>query len=247
MKSPNPTLLALIAVAGFLAWTEFGEEALLGTRQEPVEPNWRAIASWPQTETGQVAAQPDPNRRFTTIVLDDSGSMTADFPEAKQAIVDALDAMEDSDRVAVVALNAGIVMPFTNVVDARTTLTTALGTLRSDGRTPLTKAVQNAQQLLEVEASRVRGFGTFRLIVTTDGEADNGTALDAAVESIAATTPIQLTTIGIDISGGHVLRRSDLGSFVDVANVAALKSALQAAVAENTDFTAITNFNGSGG
>lgn len=88
----------------------------------------------------------------------------------------------------------------------------------------------------------MRGFGTFRLIVTTDGEANDGEALDAAVEALAAGTPIQLTTIGIGIEGRHVLRRQDLGGFVDVANVGALQSALSAAVAENADFTAITDF-----
>ena len=84
-------------------------------------------------------------------------------------------------------------------------------------------------------------------LITTDGEADDGVALAAAIEDLAAATPIQLTTIGIDISKRHVLSRSDLGTFVDVENVAALEGALQAAVAENTDFTAITEFSASEG
>ena len=112
----------------------------------------------------------------------------------------------------------------------------------SNGSTPLTNAVTAARDLLETEAATVRGFGTFRLIVTTDGVADDGAALARAVADLAAVTPIQLTTIGIGISGGHVLQRSDLGAYVDVANVDALKGALEAAVAENTDFSAITDF-----
>ena len=43
-----------------------------------------------------------------------------------------------------------------------------------------------------------------------------------------------------------MLRRDDLGTFVDVANVAALRGALEAAVAENTDFAAITDFGEDG-
>ncbi|MEM6307037.1 MAG: vWA domain-containing protein, partial [Pseudomonadota bacterium] len=190
----------------------------------------------------RVQARPDPNRRITAIVLDDSGSMAADINAAKQAVVDTLDAMAPTDQVAVIALNAGVVLPFMAVQDARDPLIGALNGIWADGSTPLTGAMINAQSLLETEASQARGFGTFRMIVTTDGAADNPDALNAAVETLAATTPIQLTTIGIDISGGHVLRRSDLGHFVDVSNVAGLKDALQAAVAENTDFTAITNF-----
>lgn len=215
--------------------------------QNPVQPNWAAIAAWPTLEPTVVEAQPDPNRRVTAIVLDDSGSMGGDIIPAKAAVVGALDAMNGDDRVAVLALNAGTILPFTSVEDARSTLPPLLDRILSDGTTPLTRAVQEAQLLLEEEAAAVRGFGTFRMIVTTDGQADDGPALNDAIESIAAQTPIQVTTIGIDISGGHVLRRADLGTFVDVANVDALESALQAAVAENTDFNAITDFSDTGG
>ena len=87
----------------------------LGLRPDPVQPDWTAIAAWPTAETTKVEAQPDPNRRITAIVLDDSGSMSADMDAAKQAIIDTLDAMQGTDRVAVIALNAGVVLPFTSV------------------------------------------------------------------------------------------------------------------------------------
>jgi len=213
-----------IGVMGFFIAEDigFGPETFLPP--EPVAPNWAAIATWPSLEAPIVEAQPNPNRRVTAIVLDDSGSMGTDMAAAKQAVVDALGAMDDEDRVAVVALNAGTVLSFTTVSDARATLPSALHPIFSDGSTPLTGAIEQAKDLLEQEASAARSFGTFRMIVTTDGEADNGEALDATVRSLAAETPIQLTTIGIGIGGGHVLRRSDIGSFVDVADVSALDS-----------------------
>jgi hypothetical protein len=214
---------------------------------EPVVPNWAAINTWPRIEVEVVEAQPDPNRRITAIILDDSGSMGNDLIPAKQAVVDALDAMAPTDRVAVVALNHGPILNFTSVADARLTLRTALEPIVSDGSTPLTTTVLDTQELLEEEAAATRGFGTFRLIITTDGYADEENALEVAIEKLAGNTPIQLTTIGIDIEDDHVLRRQDLGSFVDVANVNALRSALQAAVAENNDFTAIIDFEETGG
>ncbi|MEM6276533.1 MAG: vWA domain-containing protein [Pseudomonadota bacterium] len=213
---------------------------------EPVVPNWSAIAAWPTVEATQVEAAPDPNRLITAIILDDSGSMGSDIVPAKAAIVATLDGMADDDRVAVLTLNRGTVWAFSSVADARRGLAQALAPINSSGSTPLTSAVRQARGLLEAEASIVRGFGTFRVIVTTDGIADDGEALNLAVADLAKTTPIQITTIGIGISGGHVLRRDDLGTFVDVDNVDALQSALQAAVAENTDFTAITDFGEDG-
>ena len=213
---------------------------------EPVEPNWSAISAWPALEAVVVEASPDPNRRITAIVLDDSGSMGSDIEDAKAAIVAALGAMDDNDRVGVTALNQGVVWEFSTVADARSGLARALAPIESDGSTPLTSAVLSARTGLEEEASVVRGFGTFRMIITTDGIADDGRALDLAVADLAETTPIQITTIGIGIDGGHVLRRDDLGTFVDVENVAALRGALEAAVAENTDFPAITDFGEDG-
>ncbi|MEL7098834.1 MAG: vWA domain-containing protein [Pseudomonadota bacterium] len=249
MKRANVIVgfLALAGMVGFFAFEELSQTTRAWVPPAPVTPNWAAIAAWPDRTSDSVQAVPDPNRRITAIVLDDSGSMGGQMEPAKTAVIQALDAMAGTDRVAVVALNAGVIQPFTTVDEARVTLPSVLRPIRSDGGTPLTRSVQRAQTLLEEEAAAVRGFGTFRLIVTTDGQADDGAALDAAIERVAATTPIQVTTIGIGISGSHVLRRNDIGSFVDVANVAALAEALQAAVAENTAFSAITEFDGTEG
>lgn len=236
----------VLGVLGTMIWNEM-EASKAVNAPKPIEPNWAAIAAWPNLSATAVEAQPDPNRRVTAIVLDDSGSMKDDMKAAKQAVIGALNAMAEDDRVSVVALNAGTVLPFASVAEAKADLPALLAPIVSDGGTPLTRAIRSAQELLEAEAAAARGFGTFRLIVTTDGVADDSVALDKEIETLATATPIQVTTIGIDIEGDHVLRRVDLGSFVDVANVSALQGALEAAVAENTDFTAITEFGGEGG
>ncbi|MEM9968038.1 MAG: vWA domain-containing protein [Pseudomonadota bacterium] len=208
----------------------------------PVPPNWTAIAAWPPVEAAFISARPDPNRRVTAIVLDDSGSMGGDMEAAKASVVEALNAMSATDRVAVLGLNSGTILSFVDVAEARTALPLAIRPIESSGGTPLTPAMRAAQDLLEAEAAMARGFGTFRMIVTTDGVADEPDALRATVEDIARRTPIQITTIGIGIGGNHVLRRSALGQFVDISNVEAMGQALQAAVAENNDFIAITDF-----
>ncbi|MEO0484509.1 MAG: vWA domain-containing protein [Pseudomonadota bacterium] len=239
--------LGAVAVVVFAIAQNLPENTAPAANMEPVTPNWAAIAAWPSTDAAVVEAQPDPNMRVTAIILDDSGSMGSDIVPAKRAVIDAMAAMAPDDRVAVLALNAGTILPFTSVSDARAALPGRLAPIGSDGSTPLTRSIGSAMALLEDEAATLRGFGTYRLIVTTDGDADDGNALVGAIETLASRTPIQLTTIGIGIRGGHVLRRADLGSFVDVANVGALAEALQAAVAENTDFTAITDFDATGG
>jgi len=245
-------IISLIAfgVIGLAVFPEV-KDAVFGasgsSNQAPVQPNWAAITSWPNLQADIIEARPNPNRRVTVIVLDDSGSMGSDIIAAKQAIVGTLDAMDGEDRIAVLGLNAGTILPFSTVAESKLSLSSLLSPIESDGGTPLTSSILSAQEMLENEAATTRGFGTFRVIVTTDGQADSDSALDNAIEVLAETTPIQVTTIGIGIRGDHVLRRQDLGSFVDVANVDALQEALQAAVAENTDFSTITDFTGTEG
>lgn len=228
-------------VLGLIFWDAVGvEQALIP--EAPVEPDWAAIAAWPTVEAPEVEAAPDPNRQITAIVLDDSGSMGAQMEVAKQAVVGALDMMDAQDRVAVVALNRGIVLDFVSVEDARGLLPERIRPVRSDGSTPLTQAIQTAQGLLAAEGARARAFGTYRIIVTTDGVADEPGDLRAEIEEIARVTPIQVATIGIDVDGNHVLRRPAIASFVDISNASALGEALTKAIAESQDFSTVTSF-----
>ena len=222
-----------------------GNELDLGEQMAPftpVEPDWVAISAWPALDGSDVEAAPDPNRQITAIVLDDSGSMSSEMEVAKQAVVGALDTMQPTDRVAVVALNKGVVLDFMTVEEARLALPEKIRPVRSDGSTPLTQAIQTAHNMLAAEGARARAFGTYRIIVTTDGAADEPGDLRSEIEEIARVTPIQVATIGIGVEGGHVLRRPAIASFVDISNASALGEALTKAIAESQDFSAVTSF-----
>lgn len=97
---------------------------------EPVQPNWAAITAWPTLQVDMIEAQPDPNRQITAIVLDDSGSMEDDIDAAKAAVIGALGAMEASDRIAVIGLNAGTILPFSTVARRPTRAARFAGTHR---------------------------------------------------------------------------------------------------------------------
>mgnify|MGYP001795404218 FL=1 len=228
-----------VAVMSFVG-TEFG--SIMGP--EPVAPDWEAISAWPGQEAENVEAAPDPTRVFTAIVLDDSGSMSEDMQAARLAVAAAVETMAPEDFVSIVALNKGLVLPFMPVEEARPQLRAILADVVSQGSTPLTGAVSTARRVLGEEAARAGGFGTYRILVTTDGQADDNATLRLAIEDLARTTPIQIATIGVGISGSHVLNRSDLGTFVAIDDVSDLEQALQSAVAEQTTFSAITSFGG---
>lgn len=218
------------------------ETAGLGRQSQPVIPDWAAIAAWPGSQADSIEAQPDPNRIYTAIVLDDSGSMGGDIGAAKSAVLAAVEAMDPSDQVAVIALNDGLILPFMPVAQARSALPEPLSRVTSDGSTPLTRALQTARAGLADEAARVGSFGTYRILVTTDGAADDGDLLRAEIEDIARRTPIQIATIGVGIGSGHVLSRPDLAAFVSVDDITGLAQALRTAIAEEQNFSAITTF-----
>lgn len=232
-------VLAVIGVVGYIGYSNFWPESF-----DPVPPNWEEISAWPPVEAEIVDAQPDPNRTYTAIVLDDSGSMSSNMEAARQAVIEAVGFMADDDWVSVIALNRGEVLPFMSASDARQRLLEPLSQVQATGSTPLTRAIATARSALAVEAAEVGGFGTFRVLVTTDGAADDGDALLAEIEDLARSTPIQLATIGVGIGNRHVLNRADLGTFVAIDDVSGLTAALQSAVAEQTSFAAITDFGG---
>jgi len=208
----------------------------------PVTPDWTAIAAWPPNQASDVDAIPDPGRNYTSIVLDDSGSMGSDIVAARAAVIAAVASMQPDDRVTVIALNAQEVIPFMSASDAASVLPERLALVESTGSTPLTRAFRSSRDALANEAAVTGGFGTFRILVTTDGAADDNDALESEIEDIARTTPIQIATIGVGIRGRHVLRRSDLAAFVAIDNVNELADALRSAIAEEQTFSAMTSF-----
>ena len=244
MKKSLAYVIAGIAVVVWFGAQEIGLFDRL-TPPPVIEPDWAAIAAWPPIESANVEAAPDPNRQITAIVLDDSGSMRSEIEVAKAAVVGALDMMSETDLVSVVALNKGVVLDFMPVAAAREVLAEKIQSVRSDGSTPLTKAIRDAARMLSEEGAKARAFGTYRIIVTTDGAADAPDQLRREIEALARDTPIQIATIGIAVDGNHVLRRPSIASFVDISNASALGAALTKAVAESQDFGTITQFEGN--
>lgn len=204
-------------------------------------PNWSAIASWPGTEAESSAA-PNPNRLTTVIVLDDSGSMGGAMEDAKEAVLIAVNQLPDDGTVAVLALNAGLVLPPTNVAEARTALPNALSPVSPNGGTPLGSSLLQAMTLLEEEAAQQRGFGTYRALITTDGQAGDEDLLEQAIEQILSSSPVEVATIGIGIGEGHPLNMPGHVRYVSVAGVDGLAAALTEAAAEQTSFEPITAF-----
>lgn len=244
-KTVLVAVAGVVAVSGFIFYNTLSEPGTYTPASDMGTVDWEALAAWPPLiEVPDVETMPDPDRIFTMIVLDDSGSMGSDLEQAKAAVLQAVRMMDPNDRVGVLALNAGLVLPFETVEDAEEILPGRLSPLRSTGSTPLGPALSAARDLLSEEAARSRSFGTYRIIVTTDGAADDPDLLVREVIETVNKTPVQVATIGIGIGRRHVLNAEGHTSYVAVDDVGKLAQALQAAVAENASFDPITAFVG---
>ena len=244
---PTIAIIAVIAV-GFI-WNQASISPPADTSvrsMDPVRlaPNWDAIASWPPGagDGGTAQSNPDPLQVTTLIILDDSGSMSEQMVAAKQAVVDAVAQFPSDNRVGVLALNGGMILPVTTAGEAASRLATQLDPIQAKGGTPLGARLTEAAGLLTSEAQSRRGFGTFRILVTTDGAATDDIVMNDAVASILSTTPIELATIGLGIGEGHALNVPGYTNYVSIGSVGELANALQAAAAEQTVFQPITKF-----
>ncbi|MEO0911686.1 MAG: VWA domain-containing protein [Pseudomonadota bacterium] len=208
---------------------------------ESLAPDWPRIAEWPVLDV-EPLSMPDPNLLTTVILLDDSGSMSAEMADAKAAVLSAAEQLPKGGKLAVLALNAGNVLEPTPVADAQALLPDALRNVIADGNTPLGARMLDAYRVLSEEAALQRGFGTYRLVITTDGQASDAGALREAMVQILSGSPIEVATIGLGIGEGHPLNMPGQTRYVSVDTVAEFATALSAATAEQTSFDPITSF-----
>ncbi|TFG88642.1 MAG: VWA domain-containing protein, partial [Candidatus Atribacteria bacterium] len=106
--------------------------------------------------------------------------------------------------------------------------------LRPDGGTPLAKAVHFGTDHLVEQYKKQLGYGEFRLIIVTDGEAD---VMDDFLESLRYATSyrIPIYAIGIDVELDNCLRDYAV-YYAEAHDYQQLQKALQDTLAEVTVF-----------
>jgi uncharacterized protein YegL len=148
------------------------------------------------------------------IILDDSGSMTARMRTgarqtrielAKAALLKVLEQVPPDAKVGLLALNTGgsdrWVIPLGHL--ERSNLQAALARIEASGGTPLGAALKSAAD----ELLRLRGqdrYGTYKLLVVTDGEATDAKLLDRHLPDILA-RGLVVDVIGVDMASTHSL------------------------------------------
>ena len=212
---------------------------------------------WPDGETAEPdALDPLLTRTNYMVVLDMSGSMGSDrcagsYESKSAAAKAALNAWVDSvDREA----NLGLIIfddrgPSVRVnlgQDNRLDFREHVNSSRPAGGTPLLTSVRLAHEELTERARYQQGYGTYRLMVITDGEHSDGEDPSDEIERIAgnAANPIELHTIGFCIDDS-ALNQPGVTLYRSARNPEELAQGLDSVLAESQDFANIQEFTGN--
>ncbi|MBU6238000.1 MAG: VWA domain-containing protein [Planctomycetes bacterium] len=175
------------------------------------------------------------------IILDDSGSMNEamagnirKMDAAKRALAKVVEQIPDTTNVGILLLNGARannhwLVPL-GALDKKNA-TIKVNSIGANGGTPLGEAMRIASdQLLQARNKSV--YGTYRLIVVTDGEATDKVLLDQYLPDILSRGLI-VDAIGVNMAGNHSLA-TQVHSYRRADDEAALSNAIVEILAESS-------------
>jgi uncharacterized protein YegL len=175
--------------------------------------------------------------QHVVVVMDDSGSMAdrmrsnrrvRKIDAARDAIRTVLSRVPDEGHVGVLALNRGWILPLGPVDQDQ--IESAVKQLRAQGGTPLGASMKIATDgLLSARASE--RYGTYRLVIVTDGEAGDRELVDAYLPDIMS-RGVLVDVIGVDMQADHSLA-TRVPSYRRADDPDALTKAIEEALAES--------------
>jgi Ca-activated chloride channel family protein len=119
----------------------------------------------------------------------------------------------------------------------RAEFTRLVSMIQPQGGTPLRSSIQLAAKILTAQAQSQRGYGTYHLVVVTDGEADQGEDPGPYTKDLVTTTAIAVHVIGFCVDGKHSLDLKGYTQYASASNPETLEQGLKAILAESSTFT----------
>lgn len=172
---------------------------------------------------------------YVVVLLDTSGSMSTRMRNVRLSRMQA--AQESLATVAgqlPASTNVGL-LTFSGWVYElqpidRDKFILAVNSTSAGGGTPLGQFMKDGADVLLKSREKNRGIGTYRLLVVTDGEADNTKLMNNYAADIVS-RGIILDTIGLDMRSDHTLKALSK-KYMKADDPESLKNAVQTALAE---------------
>ncbi len=179
------------------------------------------------------------------VVLDDSGSMrdrmrtengrVARMEAAKKALIGVLNNLPENTNVGVLALNTRVndspwIVPLGNA--DRRQWAANIADIEADGGTPLGEFMRTAaDELLVTRGEQI--YGTYRLLIVTDGEANDPELINSYLPQILSRGLI-VDVIGVDMTAEHSLA-ARAHSYRSADDDASLEQAISEVFAETSN------------
>lgn len=169
------------------------------------------------------------------LVVDSSGSMNdrlsgsneTRMDHAKRAIIQVLRQVPEDTNVGILTFE-GTIVPL-GPVDM-TSISQRVNAIRPGGGTPLGEFTKTGADMLLAQREKQLGYGSYRLIVVTDGQAGDENKLDKYSAEVVA-RGIRLDAIGVDMRANHSLARTAT-SYREANDAASLNQAVAEVFAE---------------
>lgn len=167
-------------------------------------------------------------RKNIVILFDDSGSMMqrGRIYKAQKATISLLKSLKDGTNISIYALNKKMIVKLQAVENGVENAIKKIENIRADGSTPIGKSLEVVTKVLEREKQKQSGYGSYTIIIVTDGKANSPTTMFKAVDK-AIDEGFIIKTIGLDIHD-HKLKK--VTEFVEASSQAELSNALLKAV-----------------
>ena len=146
------------------------------------------------------------------VVFDASGSMQSKMPGteiskvsiAKDALISVVRNINSNTKIGIIVFGSGSGWIYPIDYKNETTLIAAISTITPTGGTPLGDYIKKGADCLLKQRKKQFGYGSFRLLVITDGEADLGQRVDERVQEILS-RGIIVDAIGVGMDKNHTL------------------------------------------
>ena len=171
------------------------------------------------------------------LVLSACGGGGSKFEVAKVAVQKFIKSIPSDVNVGLVRLNAGMVVELGT--GNRDALMRAVEEIDSSGGTPLKSSMQKAYEVLTRQGQRQLGYGMYRLVMVTDGEANLGEDPQYVVSVITSNSPVIIHTIGFCIGPDHSLNQPGRTYYAEANSPEELKRGLESVLAEAPTFGSV--------
>lgn len=191
----------------------------------------------------RAADDQDLTKRNVVVLLDSSGSMGGHkIAEAKSALREVLKHMPQDMNIGLLTFY-GWVYPLQARDDSK--LIPAIDGVNTPNNTPLGPYIMDAGNALLEQRKKQLGYGTYQLLVLTDGQENQGVSLKVTAPQVVQ-HGIKLDVIGVEMGESHPLARY-AHSYRAAKDGAALSRAVKDVLVENVtkDSTTSSDFDGA--